>query len=266
MKQFSGMFSKIGNVIRNSWLPIAALIVVLVLWEALIKGFDVPRYILPPFSDVLEELTNNFPKIWAHTLYTAKETFVGFAISTAIGIPLSIIVAFSKFLRKTFFPAALTLEMVPKIAFAPIFVVWLGFQFASKIFVVLLVCFFPILINSIFGFVSLSEELNYFARVTGAGPVRTFLRIRFPAALPQIFVGLKGAAINATVGATIAEWVGGNQGLGYYIQVASGDFRMDRALASIIMLTALGLFLYGIIMLIEKQAISWHISRRRESN
>lgn len=258
------VMTKIGSVLRNSWLPIATAVLIFALWEFIVKVFHVPQYILPPFSDVLLAFTENFPKIWQNTVFTAKEIFVGYVISSAIAIPLSIAVAFSQFLRKTFYPAAVTFEMIPKIAFAPIFVIWLGFEFSSKMVVVFLVCFFPILINSIFGFVSLSEELTYFAQSTGAGNLRTFWKIRLPAAAPQVFVGLKGAAVNATVGAIIAEWVGGSSGLGYYTQVASGDFRMDLALACIIMLTALGLTLYAIVLLFEKQVIYWHISQRRE--
>ncbi|MGO9310008.1 MAG: ABC transporter permease [Spirochaetia bacterium] len=257
------LFSKIGRSLRNAWLPIVALILFFVLWEAVVRVLKVPRYILPAFSSVLAQFADNAKLIWHHTTATAVETLVGFAISAALAIPLSIIVAFSRFMRLTLYPAAVTLEMVPKIAFAPIFVVWLGFHFSSKMVVVFLVCFFPILINAVFGFVSLNEYLEYFSQSTGAGPLRTFMRIRFPAALPQIFVGLKGAAINATVGATIAEWVGGNAGLGYFIAVASGTFRTDLALASILTLTALGLALYGLVALAEMRLLSWHISQRQ---
>ena len=258
------MGARIVRLLRSSWLPVLALLVFFGVWEGVVRGFHVPRYILPAFSSVLEQLGGNLPAIVKHTLVTGLETLVGFALSAAIAIPLSIIVAFSRVLRQTLYPAAVTLEMVPKIAFAPIFVVWLGFQFASKMVVVFLVCFFPILINAVFGFVSLSEQLEYFSQTTGAGPLRMFWKIRFPAALPQIFIGLKGAAINATVGATIAEWVGGNAGLGYFITVATGRFRTDLALASILVLTALGLALYGLVALAEVRLLHWHISQRRE--
>jgi len=179
-----------------------------------------------------------------------------------LGIPLSIFVAFSETLQRTFYAAAVTLGMVPTIAFAPLFVVWFGFAFASKMLVVFWVCFFPILINGIFGFLSLSDELRQFSLSTGADRITTFWKVRLPAALPQVLVGLKGAAINATVGATIAEWIGGNAGLGYYIQVATGDFNMRLALAAIIMLTALGLLLYFLVILAEMKLIPWHESQR----
>lgn len=259
------MMNKIYNILKYYYLPIIAVVFIIVLWEFIVKLFHIPPYILPSVSNILEEFAGNFLTIWQHTVYTAKEILVGYMISIVIAVPLSIIIAFSGFLRKTLYPMAVTFEMIPKIAFAPIFIVWIGFGFTSKILVVFLVCFFPILINSIFGFVSLSNELTYFARSTGARGIKTFWKIRLPAAAPQIFIGLKGAAINATVGATIAEWVGSSSGLGYYIQVAIGIFKMDLALASIAMLTFLGLLLYGIVLLFEKQILYWHISQRREN-
>jgi NitT/TauT family transport system permease protein len=160
------------------------------------------------------------------------------------------------------YPAAVTLEMLPKIAFAPLFVTWFGFGYLPKVTIVFLVCFFPILLNGILAFTSLSEELGRFCRSTSAGVLRTFWYARLPFALPQLFVGIKGAAVNATVGATIAEWIGGDAGLGYYIQIATGDLRMDLAFAIIIMLAALGLALFGTVVLVEKLLIPWHISQR----
>jgi NitT/TauT family transport system permease protein len=154
------------------------------------------------------------------------------------------------------------LEMVPKIAFAPLFVTWFGFGFFPKMIIVFLVCFFPILLNGILGFTSLSQEMTYFSRSTGAGSLTMFWKIRLPAALPELFVGLKGAAVNATVGATIAEWIGGDAGLGYYIQIATGQLRMDLAFAIIFMLAFLGLILFYIVDWFERRIIPWHVSPR----
>jgi NitT/TauT family transport system permease protein len=257
-----GIAAKVGIWLGEAYLPLLTGVFFFVLWEALIHLLKVPRYILPAPSAVFLEFAQHSRLIWYHTLVTANETFVGYAIAVVLGIPLSIFVAFSETLQRTFYAAAVTLGMVPTIAFAPLFVVWFGFAFASKMLVVFWVCFFPILINGIFGFLSLSDELRLFSLSTGADRVITFWKIRLPAALPQVFVGLKGAAINATVGATIAEWIGGNAGLGYYIQVATGDFNMRLALAAIIMLTALGLLLYFLVILVEMKLMPWHESQR----
>lgn len=234
----------------------------LLFWEFAVKVFKIPRYILPSLSSIIQELIKHLDIIWEYTLVTGWETIVGYTIAVVIGVPLAMMVGFSKFLRQTLYPTAVALEMVPKIAFAPLFVVWFGFGFIPKMIIVFLVCFFPILLNGILGFTSLSPELGHFSRSTGASGWKMFWKIRIPAALPELFVGLKGAAVNATVGATIAEWIGGDAGLGYFIQIATGQLRMALAFAIIFVLAAIGLLLFYIVVLVEKKLIPWHVSQR----
>ena len=234
----------------------------LLLWEAVVRLFEVPLYILPPPSDVIYQLWRNLPRIAEYTLVTGGETLGGFLIAVLLGVPMALAIAFSRALRQTLFPVAVTLEMIPKITFAPLFVTWFGFGYLPKLIIVFLVCFFPILLNGILAFSSLPTELDRLCRSTGASAWRTFWNVRLQAALPQLFVGIKGAAINATVGATISEWIGGDAGLGYYIQIATGDLRMDLAFAIIIVLALLGLALFGCVALIERALIPWHISQR----
>lgn len=242
--------------------PLVFAIGIVAAWELAVIVFDIPLYIVPPPSEIVAQYVRNVGRIWEYTLVTGMETVAGFAVAILLGVPLALMVAFSSFLRRTLYPLAVTLEMVPKIVFAPIFVTWFGFGFTPKILIVFLVCFFPILLNGILAFTSLSQELGRFCLSTGASPLRTFFKVRLPAALPQLFVGIKGAAVNATVGATIAEWIGGDAGLGYYIQIAAGDLRMDLAFAIIVMLAALGLLLFGLVVLAERALCPWHISQR----
>jgi NitT/TauT family transport system permease protein len=237
-------------------------VVFFVAWELVVWIFAIPRYILPPPSAVFRQFIRQFPRIWQYTLVTGGETLIGYVIACAIGVPLSMLVAFSPFLERTLYPSAVALEMVPKIAFAPIFVTWFGFGFAPKMIIVFMVCFFPILLNGVLAFRSLPTELIHFSRSTGAGTWTMFWRIRVPAALPQIFVGLKGAATNATVGAVISEWIGGDAGLGYFLQIASGDLRTDLAFAIIVVLAGLGLSLFYAVTFLERRLIPWHISQR----
>jgi len=256
------VFTSVRNWFADTKNTVLFVIAFLLFWEFAVAVFRIPRYILPSLSSVIRQFIKNFDLIWDYTLVTGYETLVGFAIAVAIGVPLSMLTAFSRLLRQTFYPFAVALEMVPKIAFAPIFVTWFGFGFLPKMIIVFLVCFFPILLNGILGFTSLSQEMVYFSRSTGANQLRMFWKIRLPAALPELFVGLKGAAVNATVGATISEWIGGDAGLGYYIQIATGQLRMDLAFAIIFMLTLLGLLVFYIVQLVEKRMIPWHVSQR----
>ena len=231
-------------------------------WEAAVRFFDIKAYILPTPSAIATQFVRHLDRIFDYTLVTAFESLTGFALAILVGVPLALMVAFSPFLRRTLYPEAVTLEMVPKIALAPVFVTAFGFSIGPKIAMVFLVCFFPILLNGVLAFTSLSVELGRFCLSTGAGPVRTFFKVRLPAALPQLFVGLKGAAVNATVGATIAEMLGGDAGLGYYIVIAHGDEHADLAFAVIFVLAALGLAIFGVVILAERWLIPWHVSQR----
>lgn len=261
-KNAASMFSSLREWFSEARNTILFVVGFLLFWELAVIVFRIPRYILPSLSSIIRQFIRNIDLIWEYTLVTGYETLVGFVIAVALGVPLAMLTAFSRLLRQTFYPFAVALEMVPKIAFAPLFVTWFGFGFIPKMIIVFLVCFFPILLNGILGFTSLSQEMVYFSRSTGASQLRMFWKIRLPAALPELFVGLKGAAVNATVGATIAEWIGGDAGLGYYIQIATGQLRMDLAFAIIFMLTALGLLLFYIVQLVEKRMIPWHVSQR----
>ena len=249
--------------VRRSWLFVAFFVGFFLVWQYAIDLFGVPQYILPKPSEIVSRSWADHGRLVYYTWVTASETLIGFVIAIALAVPLGLGIAFSTFLRQTIYPFCVSLEMTPKIAFAPLFISWLGFGMLPKVIIVILVCFFPIVLNAVLAFGSLGDELERFCRSTGAGPVRTFLKVRLPAALPQCFVGFKYAAINATVGATIAEFIGSDQGLGFYIQIMTGNMRPDLAFAGIFLLTILGLALFGCVTLAERLLIPWHISIRR---
>ena len=247
------------------WMGIAFFVAFFAFWEASISLFDIPRYILTAPSTVVQNGWADISTLLYYTWITGFEAFLGFAIAIVIGLPLGLAISFSSVLKRTIYPFFVSLEMVPKIAFAPLFISWLGFGLMPKIIIVVLVCFFPVVLNAILAFSSLPDELSNFARATGAGRAKAFFRLRLPAALPQCFVEFKYAAINATVGATIAEFIGSDRGLGFYIQIVTGNMRPDLAFAGILLLTLLGLFLFGLVTAAERLLIPWHISVRRKA-
>jgi NitT/TauT family transport system permease protein len=254
---------KLGHWIAGSWLFLAFFASFFLFWEFAIDWFEVPRYILPKPSEIVAKSSADFDRLLYYTYVTGLETVIGYGVAIVIALPLGLAIAFSSILRRTIYPFFVSIEMVPKIAFAPLFISWLGFGLLPKVIIVFLVCFFPIVLNAILAFGSLGEELTRFCRATGAGPLRTFFKVRLPAAMPQCFVGFKYAAINATVGAVIAEFIGSDQGLGFYIQIVTGNMRPDLAFAGIFLLTLLGLALFGLVTLAERLLIPWHISQRR---
>jgi NitT/TauT family transport system permease protein len=257
-----------GGIVRwlsRSWLAILFFVCFFGFWELSIGLFEVPPYILNRPSEIVSRGWADIERLLYYTYVTGLETIIGYAIAIVIAVPLGLAIAFSSFLRRTIYPFFVSVEMVPKIAFAPLFISWLGFGLLPKIIIVFLVCFFPIVLNAILAFGSLPEELTRFCRSTGAGWLRVFLKVRLPAALPQCFVGFKYAALNATVGATIAEFIGSDQGLGFYIQITTGNMRPDLAFAGIFLLALLGLCLFGLVTLAERLLIPWHISVRRNA-
>jgi NitT/TauT family transport system permease protein len=255
--------ARLAAKLGRSWPFLAFFVGFFLFWEYSIDWFGIPAYILPKPSEIVVKSAADFDRLIYYTYITGFETVLGYVAAVLIAVPLGLAIAFSSILRRTIYPFFVSIEMTPKIAFAPLFISWLGFGLLPKVIIVFLVCFFPIVLNAILAFGSLPEELERFVRATGAGPLRSFLKVRLPAAMPQCFVGFKYAAINATVGATIAEFIGSDQGLGFYIQIVTGNMRPDLAFAGIFLLTLLGLTLFGIVTLIERLAIPWHISQRR---
>jgi NitT/TauT family transport system permease protein len=259
----SRLTARLRDWVDQSWMFVAFFAGFFLFWEYSVVWFDVPRYILVPPSTIVTKGWADIDRLLYYTWVTGLEVVLGYAVAVVFALPVGLAIAFSNILRRTVYPFLVCIEMVPKIAFAPLFISWLGFGLLPKVIIVFLVCFFPIVLNAILAFSSLPEELSRFARSTGAGPWRTFTRLRLPAALPQCFVGFKYAAINATVGAAIAEFIGSDQGLGFYIQIVTGNMRPDLAFAGIFFLTLLGLALFGLVTLAERLLIPWHISVRR---
>lgn len=257
------IFAALKLRLMNSWMFIAFFIGFFLFWEYSVVWFDIPLFILTPPSLIIENGAADLPRLLDYTLITGTEVVIGYALAVVLALPLGLAIAFSSILKRTIYPFIVCIEMVPKIAFAPLFISWLGFGLLPKVIIVFLVCFFPIVLNAILAFNSLSEELTLFSRSTGARVWRTFFKVRLPAALPQCFVGFKYAAINATVGAAIAEFIGSDEGLGFYIQIVTGNMRPDLAFAGIFFLTLLGLCLFGLVTLAERLLIPWHISVRR---
>lgn len=249
--------------IASGWMLILFFVLFFLFWEYSIPLFDVPRYILPAPTEIVQKGSADLDKLIYYTGVTGLETIIGYAIAIILGLGFGIAISFSSILRRTLYPFFVSIEMTPKIAFAPLFISWFGFGLLPKVIIVVLVCFFPIVLNAILAFNSLSNELTLFHRSTGANALKTFFKIRLPAAMPQCFVGFKYAAINATVGATIAEFIGSDQGLGFYISIVTGNMRPDLAFAGIFFLTLLGLSLFGFVTLMEKILIPWHISMKR---
>ncbi|MDF2809990.1 MAG: transporter permease [Microvirga sp.] len=241
---------------------LGAFLLFFAVWEFGVRLFGVKEYLLPAPSVVFVALMKNYPKLAESSLVTTQEILAGYALAVAFSVPLALSIAYSKFMEETVYPVIVFLQIVPKIAIAPLFLIWFGFGFTPKLLLVFLLSFFPIVVSSIAGFKSVDPDIMDFARTTGAGPWRLFTKIRLPQALPGIFTGLKvGAALSATA-AVVAEFVASDRGLGYLLLQYNGDLNTPMVFATILVLSGIGLAVYYAVELMERMTIPWHVSQR----
>ncbi len=237
-------------------------VLVLLVWEAGVALLRVPQYVLPAPSAVVETMVARRETLLLSTLITGQEILAGYLLAVVISIPLALAIAYSRFFERTLYPILVFSQNIPKIALAPLFVIWLGFGFSSKLLLTFLLCFFPIVVDGIVGFKSVDPDVMDLARSTGANGWRLFTKIRLPQALPNIFAGLKVSSALAPVGAIVAEFVASDRGLGYLLLQANGDLNTRLAFADIAILSTVGVLLYFVVEAIERLVIPWHVSQR----
>lgn len=239
-----------------------SLLALLALWEIGVRLGGVPVYLLPPPSTIVARLYTDAGAIAFHTWVTTGEVLAGFALSIAISIPLAALLSQFRWLEQSLYPLLVASQTIPKVAIAPLLVVWFGFGPVPKILVAFLICFFPIVVDTLIGFRSVPKEVLWLARSMGASRWKTFIKIQIPAALPNIVAGVKVASTLAVVGAVVGEFVGADRGLGYQLIVANGLMDVQLAFAVLIMLSAIGIVLFALVRLFERLVMPWHISQR----
>jgi NitT/TauT family transport system permease protein len=256
---------------QRSWrLPRAfdsllAFLAILLVWEAGVRLWNVPIYLLPPPSLIVERMIVDYRLILFHAATTAGEVMAGFLLSILVSVPLAAALAQYEWLERALYPLLVASQTIPKVAIAPLLVVWFGFGLAPKILIAFLICFFPIVIDTLIGFRSIPKEVLWLSRSMGASRRNTFLKIQIPAALPNIFAGIKVASTLAVVGAVVAEFVGADRGLGYELIVANGLFDVRLSFAILAMLSLIGIALYSVVDMIERWLLPWHVSQHRIS-
>jgi NitT/TauT family transport system permease protein len=240
---------------------LAIFVLLFVIWEVAVRVTGVKEYLLPPPSKVWTEFWKRHAIVSAGAWVTTQEILAGYALAVVVSIPLALAVAYSRFMEQAVYPVIVFLQIVPKIAIAPLFIIWFGFGFTPKLLLVFLLSFFPIVIASIAGFRAIDPEIMDFVHTTGAGGLRAFAKVRLPYALPEIFTGLKvGAAISATA-AVVAEFVASDRGLGYLLLQYNGDLNTQMVFATVMVLGAIGLVVYFAVELLERLVIPWHASQ-----
>jgi NitT/TauT family transport system permease protein len=238
--------------------PIGMMVALLAVWEAAARLLSLPPYLLPAPSAIARSMDTNSAVLIKESVTTTLETVLGFVLSVAVGVPLALAIYLWRPFARAVYPILVSSQAVPKVAIAPLFLVWFGFGLLPKVLIAFLIAFFPVVINTAMGLAALEREKIYLARSMGLGPVATFFKIQLPNALPSIFAGLKISITFAVVGAVVGEFVGGQGGLGYLLLIANGN--MDTALlfAGIVALTVLGIVFFALIGLLERLVLPPH--------
>jgi NitT/TauT family transport system permease protein len=247
-----------GRVLRFTLFYVAALL----LWESLVRLLHVPDWLIPAPSQILAVITDKNSIMLSHTLVTLKETLLGFILALALGVACAIAIVHFPLVRDTLYPSLIMFNSFPKVAIAPLFVVWIGVGIESKIANAFLTAIFPIVLNTILGLTNMDPELLELVRAMSRSRWVLFWKIRFPYSLPYVFAGCKIAISLAVIGAIVGEFISGRSGLGYLVLSANNYFNTPMAFAALLYLVLMSLGLYGMVILAEKVLLPWY---RREA-
>ncbi|MXN18686.1 ABC transporter permease subunit [Pseudooceanicola sp. GBMRC 2024] len=230
-------------------------LVLLGIWELCVRVFDVSTFILPPPSAILLRLVSDWQLFLGQGVTTAIEISVGFAMAVLAGVIIALCIFYSRIVEVAVYPLLIALQTVPKVALAPLVVLYFGYGWGPKIFLAFLISFFAILVPTVVGLKELNPGFANLAKSMGASERQVFFKIRLPAALPNIFGGLKVGLTLSVIGAVIGEYVAAERGLGYLQLQANANFDTTLNFASVFAIALLGLAFYAILRLIEDLAM-----------
>lgn len=231
----------------------------LVVWEYLPPALGVPRYIIPTASQCFTEMLRMFrlDSLWGHSLSTAMMTVLGFAVGSFLGAVAGYLLGLSNFWERVLSPYILALQIAPKVAFAPLFIMWFGFTVWPKLLVTVLIVFFPILVNVLQAMKTVDRDIINLARAYNLNRWQIFCKIEFPSTMPALLAGLRIGSTLAVVGVTVGELVGGNRGLGFLISYGEGQANAAMVFNAILFLTLIGIFLYSAVTWAEARLLHY---------
>lgn len=239
------------------WRPLLILFLLLIIWEVLVRLAEIPTWLLPAPSQILNVGIHEWISYSNHILATTKLSLLGFFIGASIGLLTAIILHIIPWARDSFYPLLILSQNVPVIVLAPLLIIWFGFGILPKIIVITLVCFFPITVAALDGFKQTAPELIQYMKMAGATKWQLFWKLELPFSLPSVFSGLKISATYSVMGAVISEWLGAKSGLGVYMTLASSSFRTDRVFIAIFWIMLLSYLFFTIIKITERSLVRW---------
>ncbi len=246
---------KIIDKSKNYIYPILTFIIILIVWQLVVEYKEIPQYILPTPIDIINVFINDYQVLFANIKVTLYESICGFILALVSAMFLGVIMDFVSIIRKCLYPILLVSQTIPTITIAPLLIIWFGFDTLPKILMVNLTCFFPILINFVDGLENIDKDyLNLFETMKST-KLKTFIHLKLPMSLDKLFSGVKISATYMVVAATVAEWLGGTEGLGVYMVRSKSAYALDKVFASTIIVVILSLIFVGIVDILRKVII-----------
>lgn len=254
---------KKSESIENKLIPAIFTLIILAVWELVVDNGLVARFILPTPVDVLKTLFTSLPSLGEHILVTLEEAAIGFSIAILLAVILAVVMDNIALVRKAIYPFVVVSQTIPTITLAPLFVLWFGFGLLPKVIVVVLTCFFPVTISLVEGLASVDRDMVSMMRSMGATGLQIMKHVKLPASLTSFFSGLRIAATYSIMGAVIGEWLGGDKGLGIYIQKTKHSYDLRGTFAAIIVIVVLSMLLFKIITVAQDLMMPWHKIMRK---
>lgn len=247
---------KLQNI-QNKLYPVITILIIILFWEGIVDIRHIPKYILPSPAAIVNTLIKDFNVIWAHSKVTLYESFVGFVISVILSFILAVLMDSFPVIKKAIYPILVISQTIPTIAIAPLLIIWFGFGVLPKILVVISVCFFPIVINLVDGFGNIDKDYINLFTTFKATKLQTFLHLKLPYTMVNLFSGFKIAATYTMMTAVIGEWLGGDKGIGVYMVRAKSAYALDKVFASVLVIVIVTIIFIYIIDFIGNRIIHW---------
>lgn len=236
---------------RGYLYAVAAHIGFILFWQLMVMVADVPSYILPSPLETISEITNSSYSWWTHTWVTALEIFGGYAMAIVVGVALAVLFVWVPALNSSLMPLLVTLNMVPKVAMAPLFIIWFSYGIVPNMIIAFTICFFPIVLTTYRGLVEVEPDLINLVKALKANRWQIFIKIQLPGSLPYLFSGMKVAAILAVAGAIVGEFIASEKGLGNFLLIQQNALNTAAMMMALLLITAIGMALYGFVIALE---------------
>jgi NitT/TauT family transport system permease protein len=249
--------------VRRIVINIAAIVILLAAWELLVRALNIGKLLLPPPSAVAGEAVRFSGLLATSSMITLMEAAIGFLIAAVVGIGLALIITYSASVGPMIMSSLVAINATPKVAVAPILIIWLGLGMESKVALAFLLSFFPIVVNAVRGFADVPHDLLNLYRLIHATPAQVFRKVRLPSAMPAIFDGFKIALPVSLIGAVAGEFVAARSGLGFQIGLAYANFNSALVFAAVILIALEATLLFQVLLLVEERILYWRPSKQR---